>query len=197
MYKRINPFERTRKMSRSTYTNAFIKTLYANKDIGSVIVHDGEEDHNCPNVESANEVIDSVDEVQIVLEDNNDKQIGWFMLIMCNDDDEQLSDYTANDLCEKIVKDAYAVLEQTLSFTHNFNGRDIQLVLGEGEEITLTRNRETEEGYDNIEHTLRYSNGVLKLHRERRARDCDGSLHHDWDEEATEFNGTNPVWKKA
>ena len=42
-------------------------------------------------------------EILIYADAKRSQRLGWFHIILCNDDDEQLSDYTANDFCEEIV----------------------------------------------------------------------------------------------
>lgn len=121
-------------MSRSTYINAFIRDLFSHDQIKTVIVSDGQESFICSTAKTAFEVIDSVNEVEIEIfglklqnayERTTTNRLGWFQLIMCNDDEEQLSDYTANELCDTIVQNidpmaAYnAILEEPETEDYN------------------------------------------------------------------------------
>lgn len=91
-------------MSRSTWTNAFIRALLAHPMAVKVKVDDDGENHTCKSFREVADVMDSVDLSYVTAFNEEGKQIGWFMFIMGNDDDEQLSDYTANDFCDNLVQ---------------------------------------------------------------------------------------------
>lgn len=85
-------------MSRSTWTNAFIRNLYATPNIGPVWAIDEEGDrYICKDFRALADLMDSVDEISI------DTQRGWFTFNLNNDGEEQLHDYTANAFCEVLV----------------------------------------------------------------------------------------------
>lgn len=90
-------------MSRSTYTNALIRRVVSEaKDHKLKIrVDDGEEWIKCNTFREIADVLDSVDEATIEI--NGPNRNAWFYIILCNEGDEQLSDYLYNDYAESIV----------------------------------------------------------------------------------------------
>lgn len=90
-------------MPRSIYTNTLIgECLFSGM---SVIVDDTEEEHTCKTFKEVANIIDSVDECYIYLKksDTTNENVASFFLVMDNDDEDQLSDYTDNKLSNAIV----------------------------------------------------------------------------------------------
>lgn len=90
-------------MSRSPYINAFIRDLFSHELVKSVVIDDGGDRITCATIKEAHDVIDSVDESEVMAYGDDGKRLGWFHLIMNNDDDEQMCDYTANEFSETLV----------------------------------------------------------------------------------------------
>lgn len=92
---------------RSTYTNALLRAIYAHPEIKSVVIDDGGDKHRCANFRAAADVIDSVDDSSIFVfsteKPSRETKLGWMYIILSNDGDEQLSDYTANDFMDALV----------------------------------------------------------------------------------------------
>ena len=65
-------------------------------------------------------------------------------------------------------------------FWHHYKGSPVKITINVGQTIELADYRETDEGYDNREETIRLKDdGQLTMSVERRARDCDGSLYNE------------------
>lgn len=94
-------------MTRSSYTNALIRKIVEVAAAENMVlqVDDDGENHICTTFEEVAEVVDSVD--QSFIDIQNADKYAWFHLILCNDDDEQLCDYTANDFTQGIVDSVF------------------------------------------------------------------------------------------
>lgn len=94
-------------MSRSTHTNALIKAIFAEQHNQAHIYNEdtGEYDEALSSFRALADQIDNLDQVRIrVINKYTGNNKGWFLLMMCNDGEEQLSDYSANDWADAVVK---------------------------------------------------------------------------------------------
>ena len=99
-------------MPRSIYTNTIIGECL--RSGFTVFVNDGEEDHLCKTFKAITEIIDNVDECTIFLRKTAavkmagtigalESTSGWFFLVMENDNEEQISDYSTNTAANTIT----------------------------------------------------------------------------------------------
>lgn len=71
----------------------------------SISVNDGEEWSTVKSTDYKEIIkdIESVDDCDLNFYDKSDKYVGWAKIILCNDYNESVSDYTANDEMESLI----------------------------------------------------------------------------------------------
>lgn len=83
--------------------NSIISDLL-NTPVLTLYLHDGEEEHAIKSITEANEMIDNLDDFRLYLVDAEGKSAGWIYVVMSNEGDEQISDYTTGGIVQKIVE---------------------------------------------------------------------------------------------